>query len=185
MAVAMVGSCTVGAEARPVRDEAAPPAASSIGAEPPEVVRPLVGTFRFTGGATERDALTAAIEEVVSEVNPLIRGVVRDRLTESCTIPTALDVAADGATITVRFDGRAYTAELDAPAVTVTGISGNELSLTHRMDGSQLVQRFDGDRGGRVNRLARKQKKLRMSVRVHSSQLPRDLTYDLTFGPTP
>ena len=51
------------------------------------------------------------------------------------------------------------------------------------MDAKQLVQEFEGDRGGRVNRFVRKDEALNLSVRVHSEKLPKDVDYTLTFGP--
>ena len=73
VALALVGSCTGGVEARQVPDQPQSLAPATAGAKAPEALEPLVGSYRFAGGAAEEKAVAEAIEDVVSEVNPLIR----------------------------------------------------------------------------------------------------------------
>jgi hypothetical protein len=148
----------------------------------PEELRAFAGEYTFAGGETERQALRDAVDGVVAEMNPLVRGIARDRLLESNAIAGKVAIAADGREVTVSFDDRAYTAVLGASAVEVTGLTGDALQLTHRLSGKRLVQMFAGKRGSRRNVITARGKQLRIAVTVTSESLPGDLVYQLTFA---
>ena len=147
-----------------------------------EGLQPFSGTYAFSGGESERQALREAVDAAVAEMNPLVRGIARDRLLESNKIAQTVAIAADGDAVTVSFDERAYTAVLGASAVEVTGVTGDTLQLTHRLSGKRLIQMFDGKRGSRRNVIGVRGKQLRISVTVRSDSLPNDLEYQLTFA---
>ena len=156
--------------------------AAVASAEAPDALRKFSGKYAFAGGTAEREALQKAIDDVVAEMNPLVRGIARSRLLGSNAIAEAIAIDAEGDTITVVFDKRSYTAAIDGSPVTVTGVDGDPLVLTHRLHGKRLVQTFDGDRGIRRNAFVLRGNKLALNVTVQSDQLPSDLVYTLTFA---
>jgi hypothetical protein len=173
-------STPANADEPPTRAEATPvPAAAA--AECPEPVRSLEGKYGYSGGEAERKALEDAVDDVVSEMNPFVREIARRRLLAANEIAQTLEVQVEGAHVTVAFDERSYTAELGGPAVKVTGVTGKRLSLTHRLKGDKLVQKFDGAGGGRTNVFDNNDQRVRINVKVSSDQLPKPLSYRLTF----
>ena len=157
-----------------------PPTATELAAAT-EDVKAFAGEFTFSGGEAEREAMRQAVEDAVAEMNPLIRGIARDRLLASNAIPDAAKVHPEGDVVTIGFDDREYTASLGAGPIEVVGSSGDPLKLTHRLTGGKLVQDFVGDKGGRTNTLGVGGETLTVDVRVHSTKLPKDVTYRMTF----
>ena len=147
----------------------------------PEAFRRFPGRYVFAGGDAERKALQNSIDAVVSEMGPLLRRVAKRRLIQGNPIPAALSIEAIGETVTISFDDRRYTAVLGASAVSVVGIDGNAVELTHRVEGTRLTQRFDAPRGERWNLFRVRDEQLRLTVIVESESLPADLVYELTF----
>jgi hypothetical protein len=157
-------------------------AGQAAAADEATAIDPFVGVYRFSGGEREKQGIADAIDDVVSEMNILARGIARDRLTESNRAPSVLEVQRDGRRITVTFDDRTYTADLDGPAVDVTGSTGDPLKLTYRLRGDKLVQDFKGERGGRINTFSTDgEGTIRVQVKVHSTKLPKPLVYRLSF----
>jgi hypothetical protein len=163
------------------RDEIVSLQASVAAAEVPDGLKEFPGRYAFSGGEAERQALRDAVDAVVAEMNPLVRSIARNRLLENNKIAREVGIAADGSKVTIAFDDRSYTAVLGAAAVEVTGVSGDKLRLTHRMQGKRLMQTFDGDKGSRRNVISVRGSQLRVQVTVQSESLPDDLGYQLTF----
>jgi len=142
----------------------------------------FAGDYRFVGGAAERDAVDRAIEEVVGEMNPLVRPVARDRLARGNKVPTELHISRDQDALVVSFDGRKHTAALDGTTTTVTGTGGDALRYRVEIDAAELRQSFVGEKGRRENKLRLGgDRKLALQVVVTSPQLPAALRYRLTF----
>ena len=155
--------------------------ASVAAAGTPQALQAFPGEYKFTGGASERQALEAAVDDVVAEMNALARPIARSRLLDANPIASVLSIAADGSTVTVGFDDRRYTAVVGGPAVNVTGVTGDKVALTYRVAGERLVQRFKGPKGARKNAMSVNAKRLRLNVKVTSESLPKDLVYKLTY----
>lgn len=156
--------------------------AAVVTIEMSEGLQAFVGSYTFSGGEAERRALEDAVDKVVADMNPLVRGVARSRLLESNAIAGKVSIVAEGDRVTVGFDDRSYTAVLGGAAVEVTGVTGDRLQLKHRMKGKQLVQQFDGPRGSRRNVIGVRGEQLRIGVTVESESLPAPLVYTLTFS---
>ena len=148
----------------------------------PKPVQALVGSYRHAGGQAEQDALEAAVEAVVQEMNVLTRDIARKRLLAANKIPDSLVISTSEHHVTIQFDDRKYTGTIDGPAVDAVGITGDALRMTLRMREGQLVQHFVGDKGKRTNSMRRKAETVVMHVVVESESLPKSLVYDLTFA---
>lgn len=144
----------------------------------------IVGRYRFVGGEAERAAREAAIDQVVSDMNVIVRGTARRRLAAASEIPAGLSLSLRGDLLTVRLPEGAYAAPLDGSVVKVAGPSGDPVSLRHQLVGDAGVrQHFDSDDGRRVNLcepLA--DGRLRIHVTLHSPKLPKPLRYAMTFA---
>jgi len=154
------------------------PLAASAG----DAATPFLGTFTFSGGDKERQAWEKAIDDVVSGMNAVVRGIARDKLKKSNPIATTLAFAADAKNLTVAFDSRTYTAPLDGAPVRITSILGDDMIMAFKIAGSDLDQRFTGSDDGRTNQFHVDGKTCVMRVRVFSSKLPKDLVYALSYS---
>lgn len=147
-----------------------------------EVAAQTAGCYAYTGGEKQRAARDAAIEEVVKEMNILIRPIVRRRLEAANPIVQRLCFSVKEELLTVALDDRSYRAPLGGPPVKVRGITGDEFDLRHVIWEKAIRQIFSGEDGGRVNTFPRSADgHLDMRVRVFSDRLPKDLTYTLSY----
>jgi hypothetical protein len=173
-------------EPRPAAVRSGPPVATRVADASNDdgtVIDRMAASYAFIGGERERKGLAEAIEAVVEAMNIFVRGIARDRLTETNQIPSSLVIRRQGRRITVSLEDRTYSAELGGPPVTVTGSTGDALRLTYRLRDQRLVQAFVGERGGRTNTyFVDAEGRLRVDVEVHSPRLPKDLRYRLSFG---
>lgn len=140
------------------------------------------GKFGFAGGETERDAVLAAIDDVVAEMNPFARGIARERLREANRVPELIEIARNEDLVAIQFDDRRYEAPLDGSPVEVVGVTGDALTYRLSVKHERVRQSFVGEKGGRENTLAlHGEHGLALSVRVTSDSLPKPLAYRLTY----
>ena len=118
--------------------------ASGAAARAGEPDAKLSGTYAFAGGEAETKALSAAIEECVSKMNVMARGIARGRL-EKGNAPTAeVKISAAGKDLTIARTGKpAITAPTDGSKVTRDTISG-PAEVTYAVDGTKVVQTMQG-----------------------------------------
>ncbi len=142
---------------------------------------PFVGRFRHSGGDKERQARDKAIDDVVAGMNVLVRGIARDRLKEANPIARVLSFAATSKDLTVTMDARSYTGPRDGKKVRVKGITGDELDMHYAIARFRVDQIFSAEERGRTNRFSLDEEVVSMRIRVHATQLPKDLIYTLTY----
>jgi hypothetical protein len=143
--------------------------------------RPFLGKYQFVGGDGERAALERAIDVCVDEINALLRGVARGRLSDANRVPSVLVIMGGGNTFAILVDKRPYVGRLDGVPVKVKTVTGDVMDMKFQL-GPELIQIFSDQEKGRTNRFELQGDKLVMHVRVHAEQLPKELLYDLTFA---
>jgi len=142
---------------------------------------PFVGRFRHSGGDKEREARDKAIDDVVAGMSIVVRGIARDRLKEANPICAKLAFAATAKDLTVAMDARAYTGPRNGGKVKVKGVTGDELEMHYAITTGRVEQVFAAEEKGRTNRFSLTEDTVSMRVRVHATQLPKDLVYTLTY----
>ncbi|HWB80033.1 MAG TPA: hypothetical protein VG755_33945 [Nannocystaceae bacterium] len=143
----------------------------------------FVGQYAFAGGEAQRAALRDAIEELVLQLTALIRGVAREKLTETNPVFEQVSIERRSGELVLRYGSLTNVCKLDGSASEVEGIDGSALKCRLSMQGDALVHRVDGARGGRVNTFTiGKNGRLTMKTRIHSKMMPADLRYTLTFA---
>jgi hypothetical protein len=164
-----------------VTDEEAEAIAAAGGVSETEADR-FVGQYAFAGGEAERTALRDAIEQLVAQLNAVIRGIARDKLTETNPVFEKVSIERKGSELVLTYGSHTNTCNLDGSASKVEGIDGSSLKCRLSMQGEALVHRVDGPRGGRVNTfMLGKTGRLTMKTRIHSEMMPADMRYTLTF----
>jgi hypothetical protein len=171
------------AQTPPPAQPATPPAVPAPA--PPDIrARSAGGAFGFAGGDRERSALSAAIERTVSNVNFLIRGIARGRLTDRNQPYGHITIRFVPGFIEIQAEGRPLFRSPD------TGAQGNwhgpdnaDYRIVQRVEGDSIVQEVGNSDGTRRNvfRVSPDGHTLTMSVRVTSSRLPQALEYSLTY----
>ena len=143
----------------------------------------FVGRYAFAGGEAQRAALRQAIEDLVAQLNAMIRNMAREKIAETNPVFDVISIERNGDELVLKYDGLTNACKLDGSASEVKGIDGGTLTCRLSMDGEALVHRVKGSRGGRVNTFTvNKSGKLTMKTRIHSKMMPADLLYTLTFA---
>jgi hypothetical protein len=140
----------------------------------------FTGAFKFAGGAAERDALEKAIDDVVSRMNVIARGIARGKLRDATAIPGSLSLTTSGSNLTI-VDSLSYTGPLDGKPVKVKAFDDNEMELTYDVATQSVVMKLRADGKSQTNKYAVDGKKLSEHVVITAEQLPIPLWYDLTF----
>jgi hypothetical protein len=142
----------------------------------------FVGRYTFAGGEAERAALSQAIEELVAQLNAMIRNLAREKIAETNPVFDTVSIERKGDELVLKYGSLTNACKLDGSASEVKGIDGGTLTCRLAMDGDALVHRVNGSRGGRVNTFTvSKNGRLTMKTRIHSKMMPADLRYTLTF----
>lgn len=190
MAVACVGSTDMEAltpEGAESDEDAAAPAEPPVEltAPPPEEespIKPFVGTYKWSGGLPEQRVLWGKIQGIANSFNFLAEGIVRDRLAAGNVIAKEIRIDADSETLVIYFDDKGTPASLDgSTSAKVKASNGEMMDMSFKVSDTDIVQTFKGNAKGRENRYELVDGKLVVHVRVFASQLPRELTYDLTY----
>lgn len=145
--------------------------------------RALETRYVYAGGAAQRQAIERAVEDVVSEMLPLIRSVARKRLLESNGILESLEFSLSGDPLALKYIGdRIIEAPRSGKAVPWKDENGDPVRVSLRLQGTTLVQQLSDNRGSRRNTYVfGPDGKLTMHVRIESSMMPKPLEYSLTY----
>jgi hypothetical protein len=159
----------------------APPASKPLPAPAPESpVAKFVGTYKWVGGVAEQRTLWGKIEGIANTFNFIAKPIVRDRLAAGNQIPKQIRIESDGNTIVIWQDKAEQRAPVDGTSTKIKASNGEMMDLSYEI-GDELVQTFKGNAKGRVNTYRIEGDKLVYHVRIHASQLPRELEYVLTY----
>lgn len=156
---------------------------SSVDSATREKVGGFVGEYRFVGGQKERAGVDAAIERSLAELNAVMAGLGRPRLQESNEVPDAIEMVLEGDMLTIHQAGEAHASTIDGAKTKTKSKKGDKVKVSHKLSGSKLVQRIEGDGGERVNRytLSSDGKRLTLQVEISSGHLPVPVEYSLTY----
>lgn len=146
----------------------------------------LKGDYELDGSkAQAQKKIHTAIDELVEDVNFVKRGFAKRRLRETNEAVSEIDVEISGDKIAVQYDS-------DPPGISPKGnkpanwknAEGDSYRLTQQISGRTLTQKFQGEDGARTNKLTVSEdgNTIDMQVTVTSDQLPRPLTYSLTYS---
>lgn len=145
-----------------------------------------VGTYRYVGGDADIDALDAAIEEVVSEMNFFIRGIARRRLRAPNLPSKKVVISVEKDQILIDRPGQPeVSAPADGKAVTWRHPEdGDVFQVSHGTDEhGVLYQSFEGDRSVSRNRfvLGDDGKSLTIHTVITADRLPAPLRFEMRY----
>lgn len=155
-----------------------------------EAVNPALdeylGTYRYVGGDTDVEALDRAIEDVVSQMNFLIRGIARRRLREPNLPSKEVSIALHEGLIRIDRPGQPrVSAPADGKAITWRHPEdGDVFEVQHGIDdGGVLYQRFEGERSVSRNRfvLSEDGESLTIHTVIRADRLPAPLRFEMRY----
>lgn len=159
----------------------APPESKPLPAPAPESpVAKFVGTYKWVGGVAEQRTLWGKIEGIANTFNFIAKPIVRDKLAAGNQIPKTIRIESDGSTIVIWHDKAEQRAPVDGTSAKIRASNGEMMDMSFDVS-EGLVQTFKGNAKGRVNTYRVDGDKLVYHVRIHASQLPRELEYQLTY----
>jgi hypothetical protein len=146
----------------------------------------FVGTYSYVGGDAEIRALDEAIDQVVSQMSFLIRGIARRRLRAPNLPSKEVGVFVENGKIRIHRPGQP---EVSAPA------DGKPITWRHPDDGEVfrvrhgvdeegiLYQRFEGERSVSRNRfiLSEDAKRLSIQTVITADRLPAPLRFRMSY----
>lgn len=169
-------------EPAPVATKPAPETKPEPPPQPPQLR--FTGTYKYAGGASQRAEVEAAIEAAAQQVNAVIRGIARKRLTESNPVRESIVIAVDGDKVAVTFTaGRTVRGVLGGPAIDWTSDSGKPVKVAFSLVKGRLVLNFTAEDGARRSTFTLNEAgdRLTMSVTISSERLETPMKYALTY----
>jgi hypothetical protein len=152
-------------------------AALSLSAQEPS----LSGTWT----QAKADDIAAAINVTVADMNFIKRPIARGRLAKLNPAYKKVMIAISDKEVLVKFDERDAIHMLPGgKASPWTREDGDKFMVAAQVGKDQMIQTFKNDEGERTNvfKLSPDGKSLTLTATVKSPQLPKPLTYTITFG---
>lgn len=134
---------------------------------------------------TKADDIAAAIHVTVADMNFIKRPIARGRLAKLNPAYKKVVIAVSDKETLVKFDEREAIHMLPAGKPSPwTREDGDKFMVSAQVTKDQLIQTFKNDEGERTNvfRMSADGKTLTLTATVKSPQLPKPLTYSITFG---
>jgi hypothetical protein len=146
---------------------------------------PAAGSYTYTLAPDSSDDIKAAINETVSPMNFIVRGIARGRLTKVNPLPRSVRLRLAPDTVSVAFDnGDPVVTPSDGAVVSWYNALAKETDKAHVViDGDTLRQTISASDGDRENAISFGDDgaRLHLQVTVTSHRLPKPLVYQLLF----
>jgi hypothetical protein len=143
----------------------------------------FTGTFNYVGGQRERDALNAAIERVVTQMNFITGPIARGRLREKNPVYPNIAIRFPPGQVMLVLAGRTWASPDNGAEAPARASNGDPVHTSQRIDHDHIVQVIRSDEGIRRNEywLWGDGNTLTLRVTVTSSRLPAPVRYSLTY----
>lgn len=138
-----------------------------------------------TWSQTRADDVAAAIESTVADMNFIKRPIARKKLIRLNPVYKKVIIAVADSGVTVKFDERdVIPMPPGGKPGPWTREDGDKFMVAAQLSKDQMIQTFKNDEGDRTNvfKLSADGKTLTMSATIRSPQLPKPLTYAISFG---
>lgn len=159
-------------------EERAPPAHA------PAVTRPATALQgHYVLDRTASDDIRKAVDNTVSRMSFITRGIARKRLEKNNPAFQRIDISRSGDNVTIASDGVPVQIPLGGNYISWTRSDGATFQVSARETGTRLIQTFLAKDGQRMNAysLSPDGRELTMAVTITSPRLPAPLTYRLVF----
>lgn len=141
--------------------------------------------FNGTWNQVKADDIAAAINATVADMNFIKRPIARGRLTKVNPAYKKVVITLSDKETLIKFDERdAIHMPPGGASAPWTREDGDKFMVAAQVGKDQLIQTFKSEDGERTNifKLNPDGKTLTMNATIKSPQLPRPLTYSISFG---
>jgi len=146
------------------------------------------GTYDFSGGEHDRQALSSAIETLAAEIPLLMRSRARNKLNKLSAIQDWINLSTEEGQLTyTNASGAKWVGDCDGRPYEGNTIGGRKMTSTRSLshnDESLLVltEQRKVETSGRTHRyiLSKDENSLTLDIAFNGSRLPRSLEYPLT-----
>lgn len=141
--------------------------------------------FSGTWNQVKADDIAAAINSTVADMNFIKRPIARGRLTKLNPAYRKVVIALSDKETLIKFDERdAIHMPAGGASAPWTREDGDKFMVAAQVGKDQLIQTFKNDEGERTNvfKLSADGKTLTLSATIKSPQLPKPLTYSISFA---
>jgi len=143
----------------------------------------LHGIYFHQGGEACDIQIQEAVEEVVSEMGRLQRGIARHKLLDKNHTYDRFQILIDGDSLTMRINQRDYELELGAAPVEGSGIEGGQVLTQATASGRTLTQTFRTSQGLRRHKIHfGTDGTAFLAVSIESERLPKPVRYRLPYA---
>lgn len=174
--ITLFSVCALAFFAAPLAAQEGAPAAD---AAPEATLAALSGSYSYAGGKKQKEKVEAQVEELVEEVNFVIRSFARDALQKVSAPYKKLEIKVDGDNVTIKSDRHGPWSGKLGQTFSAKNSKGDPVKVTWKQKGDALVENIKGENGTvrRVYKLGKNGKSMRMNVTLKSSRLPKPLKY--------
>lgn len=135
------------------------------------------------GGEACDIQIQEAVEEVVSSMGRLQRGIARHKLLDKNHTYESFQILIDGDSLTMRINHRDYELELGAPPVEASGIEGGTVLTQATVSRRTLTQTFRTSQGLRRHKIHfGTDGTAFLEVSIESERLPKAVRYRLPYA---
>lgn len=152
------------------------------GARADDIPEEILGTYRFSGGNSQRQALTREIDRVADQFGFLIRGIARGRMHSEIRPEVSITIERHNGGVQLRLDERRPIPCDGAwhPAQGANDEVGT--GMCHYENGQlRYAEHYDEGRSYHAFSLASEGQALRVNIRITHPQLPDTVRYRLSY----
>ena len=142
------------------------------------------GTYRYAGGDGQRSAFARAVETVVEQMNVVIRGIARQRITARVKIQPRMAFRRQGDDLLIVHEPLPPRAtKLDGTALPMTNDAGDRIVVTYTHSGRAIIETIRSGRSSQRNtyRFSPEGDRLTFTAEIQSPMLPAVIHYSLTY----
>ena len=158
--------------------------ASAAGAQ--QHLAGLAGVYLYSPHSADRLKIDRAIDDAVSELGMLKRGIARNRLRQSTKPILRFQIHFESERVLLRLYQHEFELPLDGRAVPAKGLDGNAVKASVHMGAGVLYQTLEGAQGTRYHEFHfREDGTVSVWTRIESEHLPARISYSLEYHRTP
>ncbi|MBW2159581.1 MAG: hypothetical protein JRH14_06390 [Deltaproteobacteria bacterium] len=146
----------------------------------------LTGLYLYSPRSADRLKIERAIDDAVSELGMLKRGIARNRLQQSTKPIPRFQVLFESERVLLCLYHHEFELPLDGRAVAAKGLDGHAVKASVHMGTNVLYQTLEGTQGSRYHEFrVREDGSVSVWTRIESEHLPMRVSYRLNYHRAP